>query len=324
MFRCTALPAAVAATLACLSAAGAHAQTYPNKPIRLIVPLATGGTTDILARLFAGRMSELLGQSIIVDNRTGAGGNIGNELAAKSPPDGYTLLMTAPPLVINAVLSKNPGYHPINDFSPISMVASVPVVLAVHPSVPAKSVKELIALVKGAPGRYNFSSSGIGSTNQLAGALFNTMASVELVHVAYKGSAPAMMDLLGGQVHMQFSGLPPLLPFIKSGKLRALGIAGTKRTASLPDVPTISESGLPGYEATSWQGLSAPANLPDPIMKTLHGTITKIMSVPEVQARVQELGADPVGNMPAEFAKFIRSEFEKWGPIIRQTGARAE
>jgi tripartite-type tricarboxylate transporter receptor subunit TctC len=322
MKESAALLATLATALAC--APHARAQDYPNKPIRIIVPLAPGGTTDIIARLIGGRINDVLGQPVIVDNRTGAGGNIGNELAAKSPSDGYTLLMTAPPLVINAVLSKNPGYDPIKDFTPISMIASVPVVLAVHPSVPAKSVKELIALAKAEPGKYNFSSSGIGSTNQLAGALFSTMAGVKIVHIAYKGSAPAMLDLLSGQVHMQFSGLPPLLPFIKSGKLRALGIAGSKRTASLPDVPTIAEAGLPGYEATSWQGLSAPARTPERIVRTLHGAIVKIMALPEVQARIEEVGADPVGNSPVEFAKFIKSEFEKWGPIVRETGARAE
>ncbi|MGH8619645.1 MAG: tripartite tricarboxylate transporter substrate binding protein, partial [Burkholderiales bacterium] len=247
---------AAAVTVACASAA--QAQAYPSKPIRLVVPLAPGGTTDILARLMAQRLAESLGQPVVVDNRPGAGGNIGNEVVARSLPDGYTLLMTAPPLVINPGLYKKIGYHPINDYTPITMVASVPVVLAVNPAVPAKNVKELIALAKANPGRLNYASSGVGGTNHLGGAMFATMAGVEIVHVAYKGSGPALTDLLAGQVQMQLSGLPPLLPFIKAGKLRALGIAGAKRTASLPDVPTIAEAGVPGYEATSWQGLSAP------------------------------------------------------------------
>jgi len=313
------------AAAVCISCAGAaHAQAYPSKPIRLVVPLAPGGTTDILARLMAQRLAESLGQPVVVDNRPGAGGNIGNEVVARSLPDGYTLLMTAPPLVINPGLYKKIGYHPLNDYTPIMMVASVPVVLAVNPAVPAKNVKELIALAKANPGRLNYASSGIGGTNHLGGAMFATMAGVDIVHIAYKGSGPALTDLLAGQVQMQLSGLPPLLPFIKSGKLRALGIAGAKRTASLPEVPTIAEAGVPGYEATSWQGLSAPAKLSAPILSLLHGRLVKIMALPDVQTRIVELGAEPVGDTPAEFARFIRSEYEKWGPIIKQTGARAD
>lgn len=301
-----------------------YAQPYPSKPIRLVVPLAPAGTTDILARLVGQRIGEALGQPVIVDNRPGAGGNIGNEVVARALPDGYTLLMAAPPLVINPNLYASAGYHPVRDFAPISLVASVPIVLAVHPSVQATNVKELIALAKANPGKYNYASSGVGGTNHLAGALFANMASVDIVHIPYKGSGPAMTDLLGGLVHMQFSGLPPLLPFIKSGKLRALGIAGTRRAASLPEVPTISESGLPGFEATSWQGLAAPAKLPNDTLKLLHGTITKVIAAPEVKIRIAELGAEPVGSTPAEFGQMIKTEFEKWGPIIKQTGARAE
>jgi len=313
------------AAAVCISCAGAaHAQAYPSKPIRLVVPLAPGGTTDILARLMAQRLAESLGQPVVVDNRPGAGGNIGNEVVARSLPDGYTLLMTAPPLVINPGLYKKIGYHPLNDYTPIMMVASVPVVLAVNPAVPAKNVKELIALAKANPGRLNYASSGIGGTNHLGGAMFATMAGVDIVHIAYKGSGPALTDLLAGQVQMQLSGLPPLLPFIKSGKLRALGIGGAKRTASLPEVPTIAEAGVPGYEATSWQGLSTPAKLSAPILSLLHGRLVKIMALPDVQTRIVELGAEPVGDTPAEFARFIRSEYEKWGPIIKQTGARAD
>ena len=313
------------AAAVCIACAGAaQAQAYPSKPVRLVVPLAPGGTTDILARLMAQRLAESLGQPVVVDNRPGAGGNIGNEVVARSLPDGYTLLMTAPPLVINPGLYKKIGYHPLNDYTPIMMVASVPVVLAVNPAVPAKNVKELIALAKANPGRLNYASSGIGGTNHLGGAMFATMAGVDIVHIAYKGSGPALTDLLAGQVQMQLSGLPPLLPFIKSGKLRALGIAGAKRTASLPEVPTIAEAGVPGYEATSWQGLSAPAKLSAPILSLLHGRLVKIMALPDVQTRIVELGAEPVGDTPAEFARFIRSEYEKWGPIIKQTGARAD
>lgn len=303
----------------------AHAAAaYPDRPIRLVVPLAPGGTTDILARLVAQRLSATFGQPVIVDNRPGAGGNIGNEVVARAVPDGYTLLMAAPPLVINPGLYAKVGYRPIDDYTPISLIASVPVVLAVNPGVQARSVRELLTLAKAHPGKYNYASSGVGGTPHLAGALFASMAAVDIVHVPYKGSGPALTDLLGGQVHMQFSGLPPLLPFIRSGKLRALGVASLKRTPALPDVPTIAEAGVPGYEATSWQGLSAPARLPKEITARLNATLVKFIALPETRARFAELGAEPVGSTPAEFARFIKVEFDKWGPVIRQTGARAD
>ncbi|HEX2826340.1 MAG TPA: tripartite tricarboxylate transporter substrate binding protein [Burkholderiales bacterium] len=319
----TAARASIVALGLCAGAPLAQA-AYPDRPIRLVVPLAPGGTTDIVARLVAQRYTELLGQPVIVDNRPGAGGNIGNEVVARAAPDGYTLLMAAPPLVINPGLYRKIGYRAIEDYSPISLIATVPVVLAVNPALPAKSVKALIALAKASPGKYNYASSGVGGTPHLAGALFGSMAGVDLVHVPYKGSGPALSDLLGGQVHMQFSGLPPLVPFIKSGKLRALGVAGLKRTPAFPDLPTIAESGVPGYEATSWQGLSAPARLPGDIVSRLHSTLVKIVNAPDTRARFAELGAEAVGGTPAEFARFIKTEFDKWGPVIRQTGARAD
>jgi tripartite-type tricarboxylate transporter receptor subunit TctC len=317
--------ARASAVIAVFCACTPHvAAAYPDRPIRLVVPLAPGGTTDIVARLVAQRSAELLGQPVIVDNRPGAGGNIGNEVVARSTADGYTLLMAVPPLVINPGLYRKIGYRAIEDYTPISLIATVPIVLAVNPALPAKSVKELIALAKASPGKYNYASSGVGGTPHLAGALFSSMAGVDIVHVPYKGSGPALTDLLGGQVHMQFSGLPPLVPFIKSGKLRALGIAGLKRSPAMPDVPTIAESGVAGYEATSWQGLSAPARLPSEITVRLHSTLTKIVAAPDTQSRFAELGAEPVGSTSAEFARFVRIEFDKWGPVIRQTGARAD
>lgn len=302
----------------------AHASRYPDRPIRLVVPLAPAGTTDILARLVAQRLTAAFGQPVIVDNRPGAGGNIGNEVVARSAADGYTLLMAVPPLVINPSLYTKVGYRPIDDYTPISLIASVPVVLAVNPGLPARSVKDLISLAKASPGTYNFASSGVGGTPHLAGALFASMAAVDIVHVPYKGSGPALTDLLAGQTHMQFSGLPPLLPFIRSGKLRPLGVASMRRSPALPDVPTISEAGVPGYEATSWQGLSAPAQLPREIIALLHATLVKYIAAAETQARFAELGAEPVGSTPAEFARFIKVELNKWGPVIRQTGARAD
>ena len=301
-----------------------RAARYPDRPIRLVVPLAPTGTTDILARLVAQRLTVAFGQPVIIDNRPGAGGNIGNEVVARSDADGYTLLMAVPPLVINQSLYTKVGYRPIDDYTPIILIASVPILLAVNPGLPARSVKELILLAKSNPGTYNFASSGVGGTPHLAGALFASLAAVDIVHIPYKGSGPALTDLLAGQTHMQFSGLPPLLPFIKSGKLRPLGVASTSRSPALPDVPTISETGVPGYEATSWQGLSAPAQLPREIIALLHATLLKYIAEPETQARFAELGAQPVGSTPAEFARFIKIEFNKWAQVIRQTGARAD
>jgi tripartite-type tricarboxylate transporter receptor subunit TctC len=300
----------------------AEVNPYPAKPIRLVVPLAPGGTTDILARLIGQRFTDRLGRPVIVDNRPGAGGNIGNEVVAKAAPDGYTLLMANPPLVINPSL-MTVGYAPLVDYSPISLIASIPVVLAVNPSVSARSLKELIVLAKNSPGKYNYASSGNGGGPHLSAALFASMAGIDIVHVPYKGSGPALADLLGGQVHMQFSGLPPLLPLIKSGKLRALGIAGVKRSAALPEVPTIAEAGIAGYASVSWQGLAAPARLPKNIVAKLHDESLSFIASADVQSRLAELGAEPVGSGPEEFAVFIKAEFEKWGRVIRQIGARA-
>jgi tripartite-type tricarboxylate transporter receptor subunit TctC len=316
-------PTALMVVIALTSAWPAQADTYPEKPVRLVVPLAPGGTTDILARLIGQRLTEELGRPVIVDNRPGAGGNIGNETVARAAADGYTLLMANPPLVINPSLAKT-GYAPLSDYTPLSLVASIPVVLAVHPAVPARTVKELIALAKNNPGKYNYASSGNGGGPHLSAALFANMAGVNIVHVPYKGSGPAMSDLLGGQVHMQFSGLPPLLPYIKSGRLRALGVAGTKRSAALPDVPTIAEAGVPGYASASWQGLAAPAKLPGAITRRLHDEIRKFINAPEIRSRLAELGAEPVGSSPGEFSMFIRDEFHKWARVIREIGLRAD
>lgn len=316
---------ALAAAAVLMITGGTHAlaAAYPEKPIRLVVPLAPGGTTDILARLIGQRFTESLGRPIIVDNRSGAGGNIGNEIVARAAADGYTLLMANPTLVINPSLMKV-GYAPLTDYTPISLIASIPIVLAVHPAVPARSVKELIALAKNNPGKYNYASSGNGGGPHLSAALFANMAAINIVHVPYKGSGPALSALLGGEVHMQFSGLPPLLPFIKSGKLRALGVAGAKRSAALPDVPTIAEGGIPGYASASWQGLAAPAKLPGYITAKIQAETVKFVNLPETRTRLNELGADPVGSSAGEFSAFIKAEHEKWERVIRAIGARAD
>ena len=315
---------AAALVLALVLAAPVAAQTWPDKPVRVVVPLATGGTTDILARMLGQHLGETLRQSFIVDNRPGGGGNIGNEIVARARPDGYTLLMASPPLVINPSLERKVTYDPVRDYTAITLVASIPIVFAVHPSVAARSVKELIALARSKPGALTYASSGVGGSPHLAAALFTSMANVDITHVPYKGSGPALTDLLGGQVHMQFSGLPPLLPHIRSGKLRALAVGGASRTATLPDVPTLVESGVPGYEATSWQGMAAPARTPRGIVQQLNTLIVAYVQRADARARLAELGADPVGSSPEQFAAFMQGEFTKWASVIRKTGARVE
>ena len=315
---------AAALVLALALAAPVAAQTWPDKPVRVVVPLATGGTTDILARMLGQHLGETLRQSFIVDNRPGGGGNIGNEIVARARPDGYTLLMASPPLVINPSLERKVTYDPVRDYTAITLVASIPIVFAVHPSVAARSVKELIALARSKPGALTYASSGVGGSPHLAAALFTSMANVDITHVPYKGSGPALTDLLGGQVHMQFSGLPPLLPHIRSGKLRALAVGGASRTATLPDVPTLVESGVHGYEATSWQGMAAPARTPRGIVQQLNTLIVAYVQRADARARLAELGADPVGSSPEQFAAFMQGEFTKWASVIRKTGARVE
>ena len=300
------------------------AQPYPARPLRIVAPLAPGGTTDIIARMLAQRFGDTWGQPVVVDNRPGAGGNIGNQIVAQAPPDGYTLLMAVPPLAINPSLYRKAGYDPVKDFAPVSLVASVPIVLAVHPAVPARSVKELVALARAKPGTLNYASSGSGGGPHLAAALFADMAQIDVVHVPYKGSGPAMTDLLGGQVQMQFSGLPPLLPVIRAGRLRALAVGGTQRTAALPDTPTIAESGLPGYDAASWQGVAMPAGTPVAVIGTVHREIARFVGTPEAKARFAEIGAEPVGGTPDAFSAFIRSEVGKWAKVIRQSGAKVD
>lgn len=315
---------AAAALLALMLAPPAAAQSWPDKPVRVVVPLATGGTTDILARMLGQHLGETLRQSFIVDNRPGGGGNIGNEIVARARPDGYTLLMASPPLVINPSLERQIAYDPVRDYAAITLVASIPIVFAVHPAVAARSVKELIALARSKPGALTYASSGVGGSPHLAAALFTSMANVDITHVPYKGSGPALTDLLGGQVHMQFSGLPPLLPHIRTGKLRALAVGGATRTGTLPDVATLAEAGVPGYEATSWQGLAAPARTPRAIVQQLNTLIVTYMRRADARARLAELGADPVGSSPEQFAAFLNAEFTKWASVIRKTGARVE
>jgi tripartite-type tricarboxylate transporter receptor subunit TctC len=315
----------VAAMALGLAADGAQAQTYPSKPIRMVVPFTPGGTTDILARTVGQKMGEAWGQPVVVDNRPGAGGNIGSELVAKSAPDGYTLLMgTISTHAINASLYKRLPFDPTRDFAPVSRVGTLPNILIVHPSVPVKSVKELIELAKSKPGDLNFASSGVGTSLHLSGELFNSMAGVKLVHVPYKGSSPALADLLGGQVKIMFDNLPTALPHVKAGKLRPLAVTGTKRAAVLPEVPTVIESGLPGFEVTSWFAVFAPAKTAKDIITKLNGEIVKILNSADVKEKLTQLGVDAAPTTPEELAAFAKAETEKWGKVGKATGASAD
>jgi tripartite-type tricarboxylate transporter receptor subunit TctC len=308
-----------------LSGIPVFAQTYPAKPVRVVVPFAAGGTTDIVTRILAQRMEAIWGQQLIVDNRPGAGGNIGSEIVARSPADGYTLLMaTVATHGINASLYRKIPYDPVGDFAPITLVASTPSVLMLHPSIPAGSVKELIALAKANPGQLNFGSSGNGSSHHLAGELFDSMAGVKMTHVPYKGTAAALIDLLGGRIQLTFDTLPSAMPYVKGGKLKAIAVTSAKRTRSLPDLPTIAEAGVPGYEVTSWYGLLAPAGTPADIVRKLNADFVRAIRIPEVSEKMIEAGAEPVANTPEQFAEFIRSELKKWAIVVQGSGARVD
>ena len=307
-------------------AALAQAQpTYPSKPIRLVVPFPAGGTTDILARAVAQRLTETMGQPVIVDNRAGAGGNIGAELVAKAPPDGYTLLMgTVGTHAINASLYAKMPYDHVRDFAPVILVAGVPNVLVVNPTLPVNSVQELIAYGKANPGKLNFASSGNGTSIHLAAELFKTMTGVQMAHVPYKGSAPALVDLIGGQVQLMFDNLPSALPQIKAGKLKALAVTSAQRSAALPDLPTVAESGLPGFEASSWFGLLTPAGTPKDIIAKLNGEVAKWLATPEAKEKMAAQGAIPAGKSPDDFARHIAAETAKWQKVVKDSGAKVD
>jgi tripartite-type tricarboxylate transporter receptor subunit TctC len=309
-----------------LAAAGtAHADVYPSKPIRFVVAFPPGGGTDIIARSIAQKLAERLSQQVIVDNRPGAGGNIGTDIVAKSAPDGYTMLMgSAGPLAINASLFASMPFDPQRDLAPVTLAASTPNVLVVNPSLKVTTVTELIALAKANPGRINFASSGFGTPAHLAGELFNSMAGVKLVHVPYKGASPALADLLGGQVQLMFSTMPPALPHVKDGKLRALAVTSLKRSPAAPELPTMDEAALPGFEANTWHGVVLPAGAQAEVVTRLNREIVAILHLPDVVERLSAQGAEPVGSTPEEFAAYIRSETVKWAKVVRASGAKAE
>ena len=305
-----------------LTHTAAMAQAYPTKPVTIIVPFAAGGTTDILARIIGQALTAELGQSVVVDNRAGAGGNIGGQAAAKATPDGHTLFMgTVGTHAINASLYKKMPFDPVKDFAPLTRVANVPNLLVANPAQPYKSVKDLIAYAKANPGKVNFGSSGNGSSIHLSGELFKSLAKVDMQHVPYKGSAPAVTDLLGNQIGIMFDNMPSAIQHVRSGKLVPLAVITAKRSPELPNVPTIAEAGVPGYEATSWFGMFAPAGTPAPVLAKLNAAIVKVLAQPDVKKKINEQGAEVYSETPEQFAAFIQAESVKWGKVVKESGA---
>jgi len=301
-----------------------HAQTYPAKAVRMIVAYPPGGGTDIVGRLMAQKMTETMGQTFIVENRGGATGNIGTEAAAHAAPDGYTILMgNVAPNAINVSLFAKMPYDPVTDFEPVSLVAVTPNILVVHPALPVKTTKHLIALAKARPGTLNYPSAGIGSSSHLAGELLAILAHIDIVHVPYKGGGPALIDLLSGQMQIMFATMPAAMPHVKSGKVRPVAVTTIKRSQAMPELPTIGET-VKDYEASTWYGLLVPARTPKNIVTTLHGQIVKILSAREMKDKLIAQGFEPVGGTPEEFGAYIKSEIAKWGKVIRTAGIKPE
>jgi tripartite-type tricarboxylate transporter receptor subunit TctC len=295
---------------------GAAAQTFPSQTVKIIVPFPAGGTTDILARQVAQELAQKWGVSVVVDNRAGASGTIGSEHLVQSAPDGHTLMITATHHVINPSLHKNLRYDTRADFTPIALVASVPNVLVVNPFMPVKNVQELIRYAKDRPGKVHFGSTGTGGANHLSGELFKLSTGIDIVHVPYKGAAPALNDLLGGHIPMMFDSLPGVVQHIRSGKLRALGVTSLKRAPVMPDIPTIDESGVKGFDATAWFGMYAPANMPAQLTKKISGDVLEVLQSPRIRTQFAELGAEPGTMSQPEFAAFVNDEVSKWGKVI--------
>ncbi len=309
-----------------LIAAAAFAQDYPNKTVRVIVPFAPGGATDVLGRIVSQKLYERWGQIVIVDNRIGASGNIGAEFVAKSAPaDGYTLLVAGAPHAINMSLFNNLRYDLARDLAPITSIAAFPSLIAVHPSVPVKSVKDLIALAKARPGEINFGSAGNGSPNHLSMELFKTMAKINMTHIPYKGGSGQMVsDLLAGQVQLASMGLPPAMPYVKSGRLRVIAVTSAKRSPLLPDVPTVAETGLPGYEVNSWYGVFAPPALPKELVTKINADVVAILGAADLKDRLAALGAEPQPMTPDEFGRFVRDDIAKWAKVVKESGAKVD
>jgi tripartite-type tricarboxylate transporter receptor subunit TctC len=303
----------------------ASGQNYPNRAIRFVVPYAPGGSTDIVARILAQKLSDAMGQQVVVDNRPGAGGSIGADVVAKSPPDGYTMVTAVTGIMaINQYLYRKLPFDPEKDFAPVTQVGSLPLILVVHPSLPAKNVREFIAMAKAKPGQLNYGSSGVGTATHMTTELFKSMAGVDLVHIPYKGSGQVMGDVIGGQLALIFDQIVSSLPHVQGGKLRMLAITSAKRFSSLPDLPTIAESGVPGYESISWAGVAVPAGTPKEIIARLHTEIVKVLAAPDIRERFLRDGIETVGSTPEQFTEHIRRERIKWAKVVKDSGAKAE
>ena len=322
MLRFTSL--ALFAVLSAGMADNAFPQAYPSKPIRIIVPFPAGGSADTLSRTIGQKLTESWGQQIVVENRPGASGNIGTDAAAKSAPDGYTLLMTPSSIASNPSLYPKLAYDPVKDFVPVSEVAWTAMILVVHPSVPANSVKELIALAKSKPGQLNYASAGRGTTNHLAGELFKYMAGIDMVHIPYKGNPLAVLDVLSGQVSVMFDFMITSLPHVKAGKLRALAVTDAKRSPQLPDVPTVSEAAVPGFEAGTWFAVFAPTGTPAAIVTQLNKEIVRILNLPDIKERLFQLGAEPRPSTPEQLATHLKQDMEKWAKLIKEANIRVD
>ncbi|HEX4944408.1 MAG TPA: tripartite tricarboxylate transporter substrate binding protein [Usitatibacteraceae bacterium] len=310
-----------AAIVATMLALGANAQGYPNRPVKIVVPFSPGGFTDVVARILQTQLGAALGQPVVIENKPGAGSTIGTAEVANARPDGYTLAMVSTTHVISPSLYRKMPYDALADFTPVMKLAEGPYVLVVHPSLPVRNVKELIALARAEPGKIDYASSGNGSSQHLVGALFGQMAGVTLNHVPYKGSGQAMQDLVGGQVKVSFVGAPNAVPYLASGKLRALGVTTKKRSADLPDIPSIDEAGVAGYDATLWLGLLAPPGTPADVVARLREGVTKALSTPEARKLVNSAGVDVAFSTPEEFAALMKSELARWGKVVKETGA---
>lgn len=316
---------AAMATLASSAASAVGAEAYPTRPIRFVVPFAPGGSTDTLARTIGIKMSDSMGQQIVVDNRAGGNGNIGMQIVAEAPPDGYTIVLGyIANLAIGPHLYKKLPFDPVKSFAPITQLAESPNILVAHPSLPVKSVKELIAYAKAHPGKLNFGSASVASVGHLTGIMLNQMAGIDMQHVPYKGSGQAVIDVVGGQIQLMFSGMSSVMPHVKAGRLRPLAVTGAKRSPAVPDVPTIAESGFPGFSATAWYGVLAPAKTPKAVVNRLHDEIVHALALPDVKQRLESVGFELVGGTPDQFAAYIKTELKKWDKVVKASGAKPE
>jgi tripartite-type tricarboxylate transporter receptor subunit TctC len=314
----------LAAALSLASARAGAAESYPQRPIRLIVSFAPGGSVDFVARLVGQKLTEAWRQQVVIDNRPGAGGNLSAEIAARAAPDGYTLYMSSASLVVNVSLYRKVGYDPINDFTPVTLLASVQNVLVAHPSVPAKNVGDLVALARKSPGRINYASTGSGTSGHLAMELLKNMTRIDMTHVPYKAVGQAQVDLMAGQVSLWFPTIPGALPHIKAGRMSALAVSGAARSPALPDVPTVAEAGVPGFDAVTWYPVLAPARTPGPIIEALNRQLVAIVTAREVREQLLQAGVEPIGSTPAQLADHIRSELAKWAKVIKTAGVRLD